>query len=133
MRAMQEFLGIKDEMTMKATTGLGGGIGLVPKEFGGPCGLVSAGAMVIGMVFGRDNFSDMDSIMKTYGVSAKWMKRFQEKWGDVKCWNIVGVDFTNATEVEEYMGHNPKFEFCAELTGAAARLLAEIIDEEKCA
>ena len=131
MRAMQEILGIKDEMTMKATTGLGGGIGLSPKDFEGPCGLVSAGAMVIGMVFGRDNFEDIESIMKTYQICAKWLQKFKEKWGSIKCWEIVGVDFTNPKEVEEYMSKNEKFEFCARMTGAATRLLAEIIDEER--
>jgi C_GCAxxG_C_C family probable redox protein len=135
MLALQEVLGMEDELTLKATSSVCGGMALS----GNTCGALSAGVMVIGMKYGRGDIKEgFTKVMKGMLPAAKLVKWFEKEFGTVMCRDISGFEMDEdmpktAMENPEAMmeASDPEqVEKCSQLCGKTAEKVIEIISEE---
>ena len=134
MLALQETLGLEDELTLKATSSVCGGMALS----GNTCGALSAGIMIMGMKYGRGDLKEgFTNVMKGMLPAAKLVKWFEKEYGTVMCRDISGfemdVDTLNeAMEDPEAMLESldqEQVEKCSQLCGKTAEKVIEIISE----
>jgi len=121
--AFQEILGLKDTLALKAATGFAGGIA----RHGSTCGALTAGIMVIGMKYGRDNLEDYDSLMRTYAPVSKLIRQFKEEFGSMNCRDITKTDLLDFEQMKEFYISGRHDKECAVVVGKTARMVAGIL------
>ena len=135
MLALQEVLGLEDELTLKATSSVCGGMALS----GNTCGALSAGVMIIGMKYGRGDIKEgFTNVMKGMLPAAKLVKWFEKEFGTVICRDITGFEMDvdtleQAMQAPEAMLESldqEQVEKCSQLCGKTAEKVIEIISEE---
>ena len=86
MLALQEVLGLEDELVFKAASCLHGGM---PVE-GKVCGALNAGVMVLGMKYGRASLEErIAGTLKGMLQVLKLVKRFEQEFGTTACLEIT--------------------------------------------
>lgn len=136
MLALQEVLGMEDELTLKATSSVCGGMALS----GNTCGALSAGVMIIGMKYGRGDIKEgLTNVIKGMIPAAKLIKWFEKEYGTLMCHDISGFEMDVDT-LEEAMKDpeamlesldQEQVEKCSQLCGKTAAKVIEIISEEE--
>ena len=135
MAALQEVLGMENELTLKATSSVCGGMALS----GNTCGELAAGVMVIGMRYGSGDIKeDFTKILKGMLPAAKLVKWFENEYGTVICRDITGFEMDvdtleQAMQTPEAMLESldqEQVEKCSQLCGKTAEKVIEIISEE---
>jgi len=127
LRALQEQFGIGDVLTYKAATAMPG-IALR----GETCGGVVGGLMAVGLVWGREDPSDMKSYFRAIAVGRKFCEAFEKEFGTVMCRDIVKQRFgkelnlADPKDAEEFRNMDG-FKRCAYVPGRAARIVAGMI------
>jgi len=137
MRALQEVLGLEDELVFKAASCLHGGMPVERKV----CGALNAGVMVLGMKYGRASLDEgMAGTLKGMLQVQKLVRRFEQKFGTTACLEItegqtVAMDeeglkyFIEHPEVMEEMSKE-LIKRCSQVVGKTAEIVVEIINEE---
>jgi C_GCAxxG_C_C family probable redox protein len=132
LAALLDFLGTKSENLFKAATALCGGTA----DMGdGNCGGYSGGALVLGLLYGRErkDFSDRDKTDRANKLARKLRARFIEEYGGVTCQDVQRKVFGRAFDSqdpednkvwEEAGGPTDK---CPSVVGKAACWTYEII------
>ncbi|MFQ6125710.1 MAG: C-GCAxxG-C-C family protein [Candidatus Heimdallarchaeota archaeon] len=135
--AVQETLGLRNDLVFKAATGFAGGMGLMGLS---ACGALSGGILAIGQKFGRErhNLTDPERFrFKTYKLTKKLHERFIAEYGSSTCHDIQQRIFGrsyNLWDPEEYKqfeeagAHRDK---CPEVVGEAAKWVVELLFEEE--
>jgi len=132
MLALQEVLGLEDELTFKATSSVCGGMALS----GNTCGALSAGVMVMGMKYGRGNIKEgMASVMRGMLPAAKLVKWFESEFGTTVCREISGFEMSEdalkaaiANPLAMLEELDPQFvEKCSQICGKTAEKVVEIV------
>ena len=82
--------GLDRMLALKLASPFGGGIA----RMGETCGAVSGALMVIGLKYGSAEPNDKDAKEKTYEVVNKFVERFTEKHGSLRCKDILGYDLS---------------------------------------
>jgi C_GCAxxG_C_C family probable redox protein len=122
---------IKSDDVFRASSGLADGIGLSGQ---GACGGLIGSSMVIGLLFGR-TYKDHHNLlapMKSYRLSKKIYKRFIEKYGSCRCYDIqtrlMGRTYNlmEPKDLKEAI-QTGMIDHCSEVVGWAAQNTAEII------
>ena len=81
-----------DKGVMRAASNMGGG----GAGWGSMCGAVTGAAMSFGLALGTDGsespeeFTAIRERMRSY--TQEFMKAFEEKWGYINCFDLLGVD-----------------------------------------
>ena len=132
--ALQQHLDIGCDDTFKAATAFAGGVGRMREACGALCG----GVMAVSIAYGRARFEDgkvgreQPDYQEAQARANKLGKQFQETFGSCRCGDIrVSIrgadykDYTGINTLEAYNDHKK----CADVTGPAARLTAEILLE----
>ena len=130
-------LEIESPDVFKAASGLADGIGLTGD---GSCGALTGGAMVIGLVLGRErkDHRDMMKPMQSYLLCKELHDEFVREYGSCRCHDIqrkiMGrtFDLLDPRQLEEAMKEG-MLEHCAGVCGRAARRAAELILREESA
>jgi len=137
MRALQEVLGLEDELVFKAASCLHGGMPVERKA----CGALNAGVMVLGMKYGRASLDEgMAGTLKGMLQVQKLVKRFEQEFGTTACLEITGGQtvamdeeglkyFIEHPEVMEEMSKE-LIKRCSQVAGKTAEIVVEIINEE---
>ena len=123
------------EDVFKAVSGLADGLGLTGD---GTCGSLTAAAMVIGYVFGRErkDFADMMKPMRSYILSKRLHDEFVEKYGSCRCYDVqeklMGRTYNlyDPDELREAFSTG-MLDHCSRLVGEMASLATRLILEEK--
>jgi C_GCAxxG_C_C family probable redox protein len=97
----------------KAAAGFCGGIGRSHKE---TCGALTGGVIAIGQLYGRT--APGGDIEDAAALSAEFRQRFTDRFGSSTC-EVLLQGFDERGDAEG----------CYKLTGAAAGLLSELLDE----
>ena len=77
---------------IKGASNLGGGV----SGWGSICGAVNGAAIVYGLLIGTEgdeapeDFTNIRDTMREH--TQKFIKAFEEKWGHVNCFDLIGVD-----------------------------------------
>ena len=133
--ALQEALGLEDELALKAASSLCGGVALS----GNTCGALSAGVMVMGMKHGRGDLSEgFASVMKAMVPANKLVKWFEGEYGTTVCLDLSGLEVNE--ELLKVLSEQPEaalsgldpemVEKCARICGKTAERVIEILEEE---
>lgn len=137
LKALQDSLGIGDNLTFKAASGLAGGVA----RMGEICGALTGGVMAISLVYGREKLEETTTsknYLKAIELSIKLFERFKEEFGSVRCFDVQkklfgrSFDLKKEEDRQEFIkvgGYSP--EGCPQVVKKAAMLTAEIILKEK--
>jgi C_GCAxxG_C_C family probable redox protein len=131
--ALLEVLDMENDEVFKAASGLSGGIGL---STSGSCGALTGGALVIGLLFGRDidDFLFPTAAMTSYDLVKELHDYFMAEFGSCCCADIqkklVGRSFNprDPEDAAAFVTHEIH-DHCAKVVGKAARKALEIITE----
>ncbi|MFH0958900.1 MAG: C-GCAxxG-C-C family protein [Pseudomonadota bacterium] len=123
LQAVAEHAGIHSPLIPKISTGFCGGI----SRSKGLCGAVSGGVMALGMILGRS--SPDKSADYTYEKVREFLIAFENQHGSSNCFELIGCDFNEPMERQIWM-ESGMIDKCMELTGWAARMVIETIDDE---
>lgn len=118
---------LDNELALRLACGFGGGIG----SQGETCGAVSGAIMVIGLEHGKVKADDKIAKVKTYKLVQEFSKRFTEKFGSIKCKELLGCDLS--TEEGNKMAREKGLfkNFCPVLIENSVEILEEILNENK--
>jgi C_GCAxxG_C_C family probable redox protein len=128
-------LGLDNDDVFRAASGLADGIGL---SGDGSCGALTGGAMVLGLVFGRErkDHRDMMKPMQSYLLCNELQDDFVRRYGSSRCHDIQqkimgrSYDLLEPKQFEEAW-KDGMLEHCSEVVGRAARKTAELISRER--
>ncbi len=129
--ALLEILEINNEDVFKASSGMADGIGL---SSDGSCGALTGGAMVMGLLFGRDasNFKDPLAAIKSYDLAKELHEYFISEYGTCRCADIQKRLMGRSFDLRNPDDMNSAFEqgmsdHCSGVVGKAAGKALEII------
>jgi C_GCAxxG_C_C family probable redox protein len=128
-------LEIESPDVFRAASGLADGIGLTGD---GSCGALTGGAMVIGLVLGRErrDHRDMMKPMQSYLLCKALHDEFLREYGSCRCHDIqrriMGrtFDLLDPQQLEEAVKEG-MLEHCARVCGGAARRTVELLSREE--
>ncbi|HRY38876.1 MAG TPA: C-GCAxxG-C-C family protein [Smithellaceae bacterium] len=131
--ALLEVLDMENDDVFKAASGLSGGIGL---STNGSCGALTGGALVIGLLFGRDidDFLSPMAAMTSYDLVKELRDYFMAEFGSCCCADIqkklVGRSFNlrDPEDAAAFVTHE-MHDHCARVVGKGTRKTLEIITE----
>lgn len=117
-------LGIEESRALQGLAAMGGGIA----SSGGTCGIVIAGVLCLGMVYGKRTPEENDD-PNMWRASRSFYKRFLKEVteGRLDCADITGVDWTDKEQIKAF-GRGEGRVKCARDTGRGARILGEVIE-----
>ena len=133
LAAIGDIFGCGNDEVFKAAYNFAGGYGLTSK---GTCGAVSATAMLISSIHGRDreHFETGGRYAHSYKLARRFLDRFNELYGSGICCEVHKKIFDgrsfDLSNREQYMafeaagGHVDK---CTAVVGNACKILAEMI------
>ena len=117
LMAISASLGIENELIPKIATGFGAGVA----RSGEICGALSGGVIALGMVFGRSKDEGGLSGPGIYWFSGELASKFRDKYGEVQCPKLLGLDLDIKEDYEKYrregMWGNQCRQFILEATG----------------
>lgn len=109
--ALQTVTYFKMDRLEDVTMGLGAGV----SEQGELCGAVSGHIIAIGLdVVSR--IRDVARIrFEIFTETRKFCARFREKYGSIRCKDLIGYSLSDPVEVEQYMADQEKLNLCDEV------------------
>ncbi len=110
----EHYLGLVDEREIRMTAGFAGGIG---ETYLNNCGVLSAGVMIIGALYGRTSPEKDDQVCQD--LSARYQEKFQEFFETLNCGKLR----------EERYGSGGA-EPCSILVERGARVLMDVLDAQ---
>ena len=126
LAAFADECGLTEEQALKLGACFGGGM-----RHGEVCGAVTGALMVLGMLYGQCDASDLESRMRANKVNDEMMKRFREKNGTYICNDLLGCDISTPQGVQHALDNKLFVEFCPKMVESAVEILEEIISENK--
>jgi C_GCAxxG_C_C family probable redox protein len=118
-----EETGISDDMALKISCGLGGGMGRNQEV----CGAVTGGILVLGLRHGRGINEEKSATTVTYQKTREFMSRFAERNGSYICRELLD-DCVLTTEAgqQEFKDRDMKNRICKVCVQSAVEILEEI-------
>ena len=113
------------ETSRKIAAAFGAGVGYNNEI----CGAVSGALMVIGLKYGQFKNGDIDSKIKTYEVTNVFVKKFKEKFGSVKCTELVKYNLSHEDELIAARESGVFRLVCPELIKKAVEIVEELLIE----
>jgi C_GCAxxG_C_C family probable redox protein len=118
-----EETGTSDDMALKISCGLGGGMGRNQEV----CGAVTGGILVLGLRHGRGVNDEPSETMFTYQKTSEFMSRFAERNGSYICRDLLnGCDLNTEAGQQEFKGKELKYSICKVCIESAVEILEEI-------
>jgi C_GCAxxG_C_C family probable redox protein len=133
--AVQDALGMKDDIVFKAASGFGGGIG---RNCDGVCGGYSGGVMMLSSYLGRPReiIENKDCMIAGYNSATTLHDLFISKFGTVICKDIhtclFGRNFNlrDQADMDQFNAMGAHVDKCTVVVGQAAAWTAEILLRE---
>jgi C_GCAxxG_C_C family probable redox protein len=98
------------------------------------CGAITGSLIAFGLIFGSENITDYEAKGKTIEIAQKFINRFKEKFGHLRCADIQekiifgrNMDPGASEENMEAFAKEKGYEKCGLAPGFGARLAAELI------
>ncbi|MBN2172613.1 MAG: C_GCAxxG_C_C family protein [Bacteroidales bacterium] len=120
LKSVAEYTGVKSELIPRIATGFCGGIA----HTNGMCGAVTGAVMALNLVYGRNHAGE--SKEKNYQAIQSFLNNFREKFGDISCPGLTGVDLSTEAGHNLYSKRNLHSK-CTEYVEEATRLVLELI------
>ena len=126
LAAYADRCGLTEEQALK----LGGCFGSGMRK-GEVCGACTGALMVLGMLNGQCDETDLKSRDISNKVNDEMMDRFAEKMGSCLCKEILGCDVSTEEGVRHARANNLFRELCPKVVAGAAEVLEGIIMSEE--
>jgi C_GCAxxG_C_C family probable redox protein len=121
--AFCEESGISDDMALKISCGLGGGMGRKQEV----CGAVTGGILILGLRHGRGVNDEQSATTFTYQKTREFMSRFAESNGSYICRELLnGCDLTTEAGQQEFNDKDMKNSVCKVCVESAVEILEQI-------
>jgi C_GCAxxG_C_C family probable redox protein len=120
LMAVTESKGMKSELIPRIATGFCGGMA----HTNGMCGAVTGAVLALNLIYGRDHAGE--SKEKNYQAIQTFLNKFREKFGDIGCPGLTGVDL-GTKEGHDLYSKRKLHTKCTEYVGEATRLVLELI------
>jgi C_GCAxxG_C_C family probable redox protein len=118
-----EETGISDDMALKISCGLGGGMGRKQEV----CGAVTGGILVLGLRHGRGVNDEQPATTTTYQKTRELMSRFAERNGSYICRELLDeCDLTTEAGQQEFKDRDMKNRICKVCVESAVEILEEL-------
>ena len=124
LAAFSEEYGLDRETALKLAQPFGGGIARRADW----CGAATGALLVIGLKHGRTRAKDAAARDRTYALSAEFIRRFEARFGALKCRDLLGCDIGTPAGAAEASARRLHETVCAEFVAAAVDLLEELLD-----
>ncbi|MBU2511097.1 C-GCAxxG-C-C family protein [bacterium] len=118
-----EQFGLDYETSLKLATAFGGGLARRAEV----CGVITGSLMVIGLMHGNTDVEDTAAKEKTYLLAQELMKRFEQKFGALKCRSLLNEDISNLEGLERAREEKLFETLCPEYIRYTIQLLEEIL------
>ena len=135
--AVQETLGLKNDLLFKAATGFAGGMGLLGVS---ACGALSGGILAIGQKYGRERAALDNPVRtrsKTFELAKKLHERFVAEYGSSVCRDIqqqlLGRSFNlwDPVEYQQFEDAGAHRDICTDVVGKGAQWVVELLLSEE--
>jgi C_GCAxxG_C_C family probable redox protein len=114
---------ISDDMALKISCGLGGGMGRNQEV----CGAVTGGILVLGLRHGRGVNDEQSTTTATYQKTREFMSLFAESNGSYICRELLdGCDLKTETGQQEFKDKELKNRVCTICIQSAVEILEQI-------
>jgi hypothetical protein len=124
LASFMEELGIRDPLVIRSAGALHGG--LVSSY---TCGVHIAGAMVLGLLMGREELEQgSDGLFPVVFPAQELMGRLTRKLGSHSCRELTGVDFTDLNQAIRYLASSER-EKCLERVADGAEEIGLFLKE----
>ena len=122
--AYADLFGLDQEMAMRVSGGLGGGMGRMREV----CGVVSGMTVLAGLKAGNRTPEDAAGKKAAYELVQKMAAIFKEEYGSIICRQLLGLEkpegsATPEPRTEKYYKKRP----CAEMVGFGARIVDRVL------
>ena len=133
--ALQEVLGLEDELVFRAISCIDGATPLDVRK----CGALMAGIMILGIKYGRARIDEgLPSLLNGMLQVDKLVRWFKQEFGSTICTEITGVTQEMDEKQIKYLMRHPEImdqdkemiERCAQMLSKTAAKVVEIIHEE---
>lgn len=109
----------------RIASGLGGGLG----RQGEVCGTLSGGALVVGLLHGRDRADQKAQKEAVSAKTAELVRRFAQANGAICCRDLLGLELCTEAGSREFHDRNLKAERCSVVMTHAVRIVMELLNE----
>ena len=127
--AFTDITGYELDTSARMASSFGGGLGRLRET----CGVVSAAALVLGIVMGYDNPADYEAKKRHYALIRDYAERFRAKNESIRCRELLtlaGLSPESGGEPEQRSEEFYRKRPCLRLVCDSARILDEIISEQ---
>ena len=125
LAAFADECGITEEQALKLGACFGGGM-----RKGEVCGACTGALMVLGLLYGQSDSTDLESRMTANKVNEEMMERFAKKCGSYICNDLLKCDISTPEGVQYALDNKLFVEFCPIMVENAVDILEEIIKEQ---
>lgn len=117
--------GVDDEMAFSMASGLGGGVGRTQNI----CGAINAGAIVLGLKYGKHEPSDLRSKDWVAVQVGNFIKECRQELGDTQCSEILKFDINDRKQKEEAEELGRFSKVCNNIVATVARILTQHLNQ----
>lgn len=125
LAAFAKECGITQEQALKLGSCFGSGM-----RKGEVCGACTGALMVLGLLYGQFDETDLESRQRANEVNDKMMERFREVNGSFICNDLLGYDVNTEDGLKAIREQNLFVDFCPKMVAKAVDILEEIIKEK---
>ena len=129
--AFTDITGYDIDTSARMASSFGGGLGRLRET----CGVVSAAALVLGIVKGYDDPADYEAKKRHYALVREYAARFRAKHESIRCRDLLtlaGIRPESGGEPEQRSEEFYRKRPCPHLVCDAARILDEMIAQRHC-
>jgi C_GCAxxG_C_C family probable redox protein len=120
--AFSEDAGVSNELALKLTAPLGGGMA----RAGETCGALSGALLALGLRYGTDRPEGKEQM---YRLAREFVEQFRSQHGSLVCRELVGYDISTTEGLQAAREHNAFGSVCPVIVEQTARALARYIEE----
>jgi C_GCAxxG_C_C family probable redox protein len=110
-------------LALKVACGFGGGFA----GLGGPCGVVTAGIMIIGLKYGKAKPDDGAAKEKTYRLVRELVQRFEQRHGTTLCRGLINADISTPEGLQAARDKKLLATTCPAFVKSAVEILQELL------
>lgn len=115
--------GLDPTLARKISTGFGGGV----SRTGNICGAVSGAILAIGIANGMSTPDDLEGREKSYALDQKLIQKFTERFGSIRCPDLLGYNLAIPEEREEAKKKEMFKKVCPIMIAGAVEILDELL------
>jgi len=116
---------IDAKMAFRIASGLGGGVG----QSKNICGAINAGAIVLGMKFGRYEYTDKNAKDNVAKLIGKFVSECRKELGSSNCFDLLNIDSDNAVIEKETTNSDRLSNVCNNAVSKTAEILEKFLAE----